>query len=58
MGRWSDDRASEAAGGPVVSFDIWVVHYSKEIWGEDDRVFNPNRGFREDARRLERYFIP
>lgn len=44
--------------GTIVSVNIWVIHYSKEIWGPDAREFNPDRWFGEDAARLEKYFIP
>ena len=44
--------------GTTVSVNPWVMHHSKEIWGEDAREFNPDRWFREDAASLERYFIP
>ncbi|KAK3395674.1 cytochrome P450 [Sordaria brevicollis] len=44
--------------GTTVSVNIWVIHYSKEIWGEDASEFNPDRWFREGASSLEKYFIP
>lgn len=44
--------------GTIVSVNIWVIHYSKEIWGPDAREFNPDRWFREDKASLEKYFIP
>lgn len=44
--------------GTIVSINVWVIHHSKEIWGEDAREFNPDRWFREDAAALEKYFIP
>lgn len=44
--------------GTTVSVNIWVMHHSKEIWGEDAREFNPDRWFRPDAGRLDKYFIP
>ncbi|KAK4207723.1 benzoate 4-monooxygenase cytochrome P450 [Rhypophila decipiens] len=44
--------------GVIVSVNIWVMHHSKEIWGEDAREFNPDRWFRPNAASLEKYFIP
>jgi cytochrome P450 len=44
--------------GTIVSVNIWVIHYSKEIWGHDAREFKPDRWFRKGAARLEKYFIP
>ncbi len=44
--------------GTAVSVSIWVIHLSKEIWGDDARDFNPSRWFADDAARLEKYFIP
>ncbi|KAK4180238.1 putative cytochrome P450 E-class, group I [Triangularia setosa] len=45
-------------GGTTVSVNAWVIHHSKEIWGEDAREFNPDRWFTPDAARLEKYFVP
>lgn len=44
--------------GTTVSVNIWVMHHSKEIWGEDAREFKPERWFRPNAGQLEKYFIP
>ncbi|EER40302.1 benzoate 4-monooxygenase cytochrome P450 [Histoplasma capsulatum H143] len=44
--------------GTVVSVSIWVMHYSKEIWGPDAGEFNPDRWLGEDAARLTKYYIP
>ncbi|KAK0648618.1 cytochrome P450 [Cercophora newfieldiana] len=44
--------------GTIVSVNIWVVHYSKEIWGDDARVFRPERWLEKDAARLEKWFVP
>lgn len=44
--------------GTIVSVNIWVIHHSKEIWGKDASEFKPERWFREDAGRLEKWFLP
>ncbi|KAK8043747.1 hypothetical protein PG994_012585 [Apiospora phragmitis] len=44
--------------GTTLSVHPWVIHLSKEIWGEDAREFNPDRWFGEDVARLEKHFIP
>ncbi|KAK3331258.1 benzoate 4-monooxygenase cytochrome P450 [Apodospora peruviana] len=44
--------------GTTVSISVWVIHHSKEIWGEDAREFKPDRWLREDAARLDKFFIP
>jgi len=44
--------------GATVSVNIWVIHHSKEIWGEDAREFNPDRWLAGDAAKLDKYFIP
>ncbi|PGG96095.1 hypothetical protein GX51_07990 [Blastomyces parvus] len=42
----------------IVSVNIWVMHYSKEIWGPDAGEFNPDRWLGEDAAHLSKYYIP
>ncbi|OAX83728.1 hypothetical protein ACJ72_01908 [Emergomyces africanus] len=44
--------------GTIVSVNIWVMHYSKEIWGSDAGEFNPDRWLGEDAAHLAKYYIP
>ncbi|KAK0617794.1 benzoate 4-monooxygenase cytochrome P450 [Bombardia bombarda] len=46
--------------GTILSINPWVMHHSKEIWGEDARVFNPDRWLRgeKEVMVLERYFMP
>lgn len=44
--------------GFIVSVNPWVIHNSKELWGEDAREFNPDRWLKEDAASLEKYYIP
>ncbi|KAK1753120.1 benzoate 4-monooxygenase cytochrome P450 [Echria macrotheca] len=44
--------------GTIVSINVWTIHHSKEIWGDDAREFNPDRWLGKDAARLERFFIP
>ncbi|KAK8875135.1 hypothetical protein PGQ11_005649 [Apiospora arundinis] len=44
--------------GTTLSVHPWVIHLSKEIWGEDAREFNPDRWLGDDAARLEKHFIP
>jgi cytochrome P450 len=40
--------------GTIVSFSPWIVHYPKELWGNDAHGFNPNRWFGSNAAQLER----
>jgi cytochrome P450 len=35
-----------------------VVHYNKDIFGEDADCFNPSRWLERDARKMDRYLIP
>jgi len=41
--------------GTVLSVNSWVMHRSKEIWGEHAHEFNPDRWFEESAAALEKY---
>jgi cytochrome P450 len=44
--------------GTIVSVSLWVIHHSKEIWGEDARKFNPDRWLEGDIADKEKYWIP
>lgn len=44
--------------GTIVSVSPWVIHYSKELWGEDAHEFRPGRWLETKAAQLERNFIP
>ncbi|KAF2443446.1 cytochrome P450 [Karstenula rhodostoma CBS 690.94] len=44
--------------GTIVSVSPWVIHHSKELWGEDARSFNPDRWLSEDSAAKEKYWIP
>ena len=44
--------------GTIVSVNIWVIHHSKEIWGEDASEFKPERWLGKDSAKLEKFFIP
>ncbi|CAO2654611.1 Nn.00g113440.m01.CDS01 [Neocucurbitaria sp. VM-36] len=44
--------------GTIVSVSPWVIHHSKELWGEDAHEFNPDRWFEGDATEKEKYWIP
>ena len=43
--------------GTTVSVNPWVMHHSPELWGDDARVFNPDRWLREGAALRERYWV-
>jgi cytochrome P450 len=36
----------------------WVIHRSKEIFGDDANEFNPERWLGPNSKGLEHYFIP
>ncbi len=38
-------------GGMTVCADVWTIHYSKELWGDDVEEFRPERYFTGDFRK-------
>ncbi|WXC50872.1 hypothetical protein QX201_010574 [Fusarium graminearum] len=44
--------------GTIVSVSPWVIHHSKEFWGEDAHEFNPDRWMKGDAAVKEKFWIP
>ncbi|KAF4974568.1 hypothetical protein FZEAL_8540 [Fusarium zealandicum] len=44
--------------GTIVSVSPWVIHHSKEIWGQDAHEFNPDRWLGADAAALDKYWVP
>ncbi|RYP51953.1 hypothetical protein DL768_002829 [Monosporascus sp. mg162] len=44
--------------GVTLTISPWVIHHSKELWGEDAREFNPDRWLQPDIASKEKYFIP
>ncbi|RYP56588.1 hypothetical protein DL769_009907 [Monosporascus sp. CRB-8-3] len=44
--------------GMTLTISPWVIHHSKELWGEDAREFNPDRWLQPDIAKKEKYFIP
>lgn len=44
--------------GTIVSVSPWVMHHSKEFWGEDAHEFNPDRWLQPDIASKEKYWIP
>lgn len=44
--------------GTILSINVWVMHHSKEIWGQDAREFNPDRWYKDEISAQEKYFIP
>ncbi|CEI63369.1 hypothetical protein FVEN_g102 [Fusarium venenatum] len=45
-------------GGTIVSVSPWVIHHSKEFWGEDAHEFNPDRWLKGDVATKEKFWIP
>ncbi|CAF3544258.1 unnamed protein product [Fusarium graminearum] len=43
--------------GTIVSVSPWVIHHSKEFWGEDAHEFKPNRWSKGDAAVKEKFWI-
>ncbi|KAJ4245776.1 hypothetical protein NW762_013900 [Fusarium torreyae] len=46
------------AEGTIVSVSPWVIHHSKEFWGEDAHEFKPDRWLEGDIAAKEKYWIP
>ncbi|KAH9906240.1 cytochrome P450 [Xylariomycetidae sp. FL2044] len=44
--------------GVLLSVSPYVMHHSKEVWGEDADVFRPQRWFEEGAAEREKMWIP
>ncbi|KAL4755323.1 cytochrome P450 [Aspergillus terricola var. indicus] len=44
--------------GTKLSVNPWVIHYSKELFGQDAAEYNPDRWIGEQAKRIEKYFMP
>ncbi|KAI1335084.1 cytochrome P450 [Xylariaceae sp. FL0016] len=44
--------------GTTLSINPWVLHHSKELWGEDADEWNPGRWLDENAAVLDRFWIP
>lgn len=44
--------------GITLSGSPWVLHRSRDLWGDDADEFKPERWLRDDAAQLERYFMP
>lgn len=42
----------------ILSVNPWVIHRSKEFFGDDANEFNPERWLRPESRNLEKYYIP
>jgi hypothetical protein len=42
----------------VIKSAAWIIHYSKELWGADAHVFNPDRWLGEDSAAKEKYWMP
>jgi cytochrome P450 len=43
--------------GTIVSVSPWVIHYSKELWGQDADKFNPDRWLKGDVSAKEKYWV-
>ncbi|OCK85737.1 cytochrome P450 [Lepidopterella palustris CBS 459.81] len=44
--------------GTTLSINQWVIHRSKEFFGEDAGVFNPDRWIEPRGQAMEQYYIP
>ncbi|KAL4816232.1 cytochrome P450 [Aspergillus spinulosporus] len=44
--------------GTKLSVNPWVVHYSKELFGQDAAEYNPDRWMGEETKRIEKYYMP
>ena len=44
--------------GTIVSINPWVIHYSKELWGENADQFIPDRWLGSGTTHLDKYLIP
>ncbi|BCS22540.1 uncharacterized protein APUU_30765A [Aspergillus puulaauensis] len=49
-GQWFD-------GGVRVGVNAAVIHFNKEVFGDDAEEFNPERWFRANASRMDRYMF-
>lgn len=46
------------AEGTILSISPWVIHHSKDIWGDDAEEFNPDRWLQQGSSDLNKYLIP
>ncbi|KAL4981317.1 cytochrome P450 [Aspergillus falconensis] len=44
--------------GIKLSINPWVIHYSKELFGDDVAEYNPDRWIGERAKGIDKYFMP
>lgn len=44
-------------GGSIVGVNAAVIHFNKDIFGEDADIYNPDRWFRPEAVNMERYMF-
>lgn len=49
-GQWFD-------GGVRVGINAAVIHFDKEVFGDDAEYFNPERWFRPNAKQMDRYMF-
>jgi cytochrome P450 len=52
------DPSSNQSLQTILSVSPWVIHYSKELFGEDADEFNPNRWLEPRGQAMEKYYIP